>query len=68
MGKYEDEIEIEMMKGAVEKEKKHLVTNVIKEIEDKSKTNEFQKIIQQTLRDASEKPKKDKWFNIFKRK
>jgi hypothetical protein len=68
MGKYEDEIEEGMMKGTVEKEKKHLIPNVIKEIEEKSKTNEFQKIIKQTLREASAKPKKDKWFNIFKSK
>jgi len=63
--KYEDEIEAEMMKGLVEKERKHSISYVIREIEEKSKTNEFQKIIQQTLKEAIGKPKKDKWFNIF---
>lgn len=68
MGKYDDEIEAEMMKEIVEKEKKHSIPNVIKEIEEKSKTNEFKKIIDQTIREASEMPKKDKRFNIFRRK
>ncbi|MHB8084661.1 MAG: hypothetical protein ACYDHZ_02405 [Dehalococcoidia bacterium] len=57
-----------MMRGAVEKEKKHLISNVLKEIEDKSKAHEFQKIIKETIYEARTKPQKAKWFDIFKNK
>ena len=69
MGKYENEIEAEMMRELAEKEKKHSVSYVMREIGEKSKTIELQKQIQQTLQEAIEKPKKDKkWFNIFNSK
>ena len=57
-----------MMKGMLEKEKKHRVSNTINEIDDKAKANALQKIVQETMYEASTKPKKNKWFDIFKSK
>ena len=65
MGKYEDEIESEMMKKLAEQERQLSITNVIEELDRKSKTIEFQKKISQTLHEASTKHRKKRWFDIF---
>ncbi|MFA5399712.1 MAG: hypothetical protein WC169_00035 [Dehalococcoidia bacterium] len=65
MGKYEDEIEIEMMNKLAEQERHLSVTNVIEELDKKSRSIEFQKKISQTLHEASTKHRKKRWFDIF---
>jgi hypothetical protein len=65
LGKYEDEIEIEMMNKLAEQERHLSVTNVIEELDKKSRSIEFQKKISQTLHEASTKHRKKRWFDIF---